>query len=128
MRAPILTFKRARRLRREMNLPEVLLWQCLRKGRLRGLQFRRQHPLGPYILDFYHAGSKLAVELDGLGHAAPDSMAHDARRDAWLGEQGVRVLRIAAVDVLNEETREGVLVSIAAAAAPSTAFGGPPPP
>ena len=62
MRASILTFKRARTLRRKMTLPEVLLWQELRGGRLNGLHFRRQHPVGPYILDFFCAAARLAVE------------------------------------------------------------------
>jgi very-short-patch-repair endonuclease len=53
VRARNKTFKRARELRREMSLPEVVLWQALRKGRLADLRFRRQHPIGPYILDFY---------------------------------------------------------------------------
>ncbi len=53
MRAPDKTFSRARELRRHMSLPEIVLWQALRKGRLAGLRFRRQHPIGPYILDFY---------------------------------------------------------------------------
>ncbi|MGH6925009.1 MAG: DUF559 domain-containing protein, partial [Propylenella sp.] len=48
MRAPVLTFKRARALRKRMTLPEVVLWQTLRAGRVGGLRFRRQHPIGPY--------------------------------------------------------------------------------
>jgi very-short-patch-repair endonuclease len=53
MRAPIVTFKRARTFRREMTLPEVLLWQGLRGGRLESLRYRRQHPIGAYVLDFW---------------------------------------------------------------------------
>ena len=128
MRAPTLTFKRARRLRREMTLPEVILWGRLRRGGLAGVQFRRQHPAGPYILDFYCPAARLAVELDGAAHAFPDRVQHDARRDAWLAEQGVRVLRLAAAAVLDDEGLEGVLRTVAEAVAPSTAFGGPPPP
>jgi very-short-patch-repair endonuclease len=51
-----------------MTLPEVLLWNGLRGGRLEGLRFRRQHPFGPYILDFYCEQAKLAVEVDGMAH------------------------------------------------------------
>ncbi|HXC26532.1 MAG TPA: DUF559 domain-containing protein [Stellaceae bacterium] len=53
-------------LRRNMSLPEVVLWQALRHGRLAGLRFRRQHPVGPYILDFFCASVRLAIEVDGL--------------------------------------------------------------
>ena len=53
MHAPELSFTRARQLRRDMSLPEILLWDCLRGGRLEGLRFCRQHPVGRYILDFY---------------------------------------------------------------------------
>ena len=53
MRAPTLTIKRAKTARRRMTLPEVVLWSDLRGGRLGGLRFRRQHPIGPVILDFY---------------------------------------------------------------------------
>ena len=65
MRTPEKTFSRARALRRQMSLSEIVLWQALRKGRLAGLRFRRQHPIGPYILDFYCASARLAIEGDG---------------------------------------------------------------
>jgi very-short-patch-repair endonuclease len=54
-----------------MTLPEVLLWQELRGGKLDGLQFRRQHPVGPYILDYFCTAARLAVEVDGRGHDEP---------------------------------------------------------
>jgi very-short-patch-repair endonuclease len=125
MRAPILTFKRARALRRDMSLPEVVLWECLRGRRLNGLRFRRQHPIGPYILDFYCSSARLAVEVDGAAHDFQERARHDKRREAWLGEHGVRVLRFTAQDVLRDEGLEGVLTMIAEVAAPSTASGGP---
>src|SRR5215210_7859808 len=128
MRAPILTFKRAKALRREMSLPEVVLWQVLRGNRLNGLRFRRQHPIGPYILDFYCPSTRLAVEIDGFAHDNPRQVEHDERRDAWLASRGVKVLRVAAAGVLKDYHLEGVLLAIEQAAAPSTAFGGPPPP
>ncbi|HEY5047260.1 MAG TPA: endonuclease domain-containing protein [Rhizomicrobium sp.] len=128
VRAPVLTFKRARTLRRKMTLPEVLLWEKIRGGRLGGLRFRRQHPTGPYILDFYCPAAGLAVEVDGTVHESAQQTKHDARRDRWLSDNGVRVLRIPATDILNDERMEGVLRNIARAAALSTAFGGPPPP
>ena len=95
----LLTVERARELRRRMTPPEARLWVCLRGKRLAGLKFRRQHPIGPYVLDFYCAVAKLAVEVDGRSHEHPERIAHDARRTAWLREQGVRVVRLAAEDV-----------------------------
>lgn len=128
MRALTVTMKRARVFRRELTLPEVLLWQDLRKKRVDGLRFRRQHAVGAYVLDFYAPVHRLAVEVDGASHDSGDRAAHDARRDRWLFEQGIRVLRFPATDVLSDERRADVLATVAAAAAPSTAFGGPPPP
>jgi very-short-patch-repair endonuclease len=116
MRAPEKTYERAKRLRRDLSLPEVLLWECLRGGRLQGLRFRRQHPVGPYVLDFYHAQGKLAVEVDGAHHDLPGQMEYDRRRDQWLGERGIRVMRIAASNVLDDKALEGVLVMIVEAA------------
>ena len=128
MRAPVLTFKRARALRRTMTLPEVILWRHLRGDALAGLRFRRQHPVGPYILDFFCHAARLAIEIDGGAHESTDRAAHDRRRDRWLTGQSIRVLRFAARDVLDEARLEYVLAGIQLAAAPSTACGGPPPP
>ena len=102
MEAPILTRQRARELRRRLTLPEVVLWTALRGRRLAGLRFRRQHPIGPYILDFYCDEIRLAIEVDGQGHEHPDQLAHDRRRTAWLDAQGISVARFAARDVLGE--------------------------
>jgi len=113
MRAEKRTFQRARQLRGDLSLPEVILWDCLRGRRLDGLRFRRQHPVGPYVLDFYHAEGKLAVEVDGAHHDVREQISHDLRRDNWLAEHGVRVMRIAARDVLDEKALEGMLVMIA---------------
>lgn len=96
---PGTTIGKARTLRREMSLPEVLLWQELRR-RPGGFKFRRQHPAGPYILDFACLQSKLAIEIDGEGHGRGDRPSHDEARDEWLTRQGYRTVRIAARDVL----------------------------
>jgi very-short-patch-repair endonuclease len=93
-----------------------------------GLRFRRQHPVGPYILDFYCASARLAVEIDGSAHDSAEQIRHDERRNAWLASRHIRVLRIAAVDVLKRDGLELVLLTIEQAAAPSTVSGGPPPP
>jgi very-short-patch-repair endonuclease len=128
VRAPILTLKRARALRKAMTLPEVVLWQALRGGGRNGCRFRRQHPVGPYILDFYCASARLAIEIDGAAHESAVQARHDACRDRWLRDRGVAVLRISASDVLHDEKLEALLRRIAQLAAPSTACGGPPPP
>ena len=129
LHGPKKTQDRARQLRREMTLPEILLWQALRQ-RPAGLRFRKQHPAGRYVLDFFCPSRCLAVEVDGEVHNRGSQPAHDAERDRWLRAQGVRVLRIPATDVLNE--LDAVVRQIVAAALwadyPSTAFGGPPPP
>src|ERR1700754_608587 len=100
MVAPDDTIQRARKLRRRLTLPEGLMWRALRRKSLAGLRFRRQHPIGPYILDFFCDELQLAVEIDGQVHDHPDRIAHDERRTDWLNRQGVRVLRLAAKDVL----------------------------
>ncbi len=116
MRAESRTFRRAKQLRRDMSLPEVVLWDCIRGRRLNGLRFRRQHPVGPYVLDFFNAEAKLAIEVDGAHHDLPEQMSHDLRRDDWLAGHGIRVMRIAASDVLDERALEGMLTMIAEAA------------
>jgi very-short-patch-repair endonuclease len=90
----------AREMRREMTDAESLLWRLLRNRRVAGVKFRRQHPVGRYILDFYCDEKKLAIELDGGQHA--DAVNYDERRDAWLRAQGVQVLRFWNNQVLEE--------------------------
>ena len=80
-----------------MSPPEVILWLELRGRRLGGFKFRRQHPLGRYIADFYCDEARLVVEIDGATHR--DRMRHDAERDAWMRDQGLVVLRIPASEV-----------------------------
>jgi very-short-patch-repair endonuclease len=101
----------AKDLRKAMTPPEVRLWQALRRRGLDGLKFRRQHPIGPFILDFYCVSVKLAVEIDGAVHTLGDNPARDDRRDLWLERRGITVLRIEArhvkdrVDVVLDEIR-----------------------
>ncbi len=76
------------------------------------MRFRRQHPLGPYVLDFYCPEAKLAIEVDGAVHDLPDQARHDERRDHWLGQQGIRVLRFSAAEILNDRELEGTLALI----------------
>ena len=120
--------QRARSLRRDMSLPEVLLWQVLR-GRPSGLKFRRQHPTGPYDLDFYCSDARLAIEVDGQSHERGDRPERDAIRDGWLHEKRIGTLRIPASEVLGN--LEGVVQAIIAEAATRLPLhhpsGGPPP-
>jgi len=96
------TKDRAKALRRSMSLPEVLLWKALEAGALDRLRFRKQHPLGPYVLDFYCDAAKLAVEVDGAGHGFGDRPQRDDRRDAWLSSQGIATLRLPASLILRD--------------------------
>ena len=95
------TTANARGLRRKMTLPEVIIWHWLRQ-RPNGLKFRRQHPTGPYILDFFCSDARLAIEIDGDAHAMGEQPARDAARDAWLQTAGIQTLRIRAADVLED--------------------------
>jgi very-short-patch-repair endonuclease len=72
-----------------MSLPEVLLWRHL-KGSPGGIQFRKQHPIGDYFLDFYVARLKLAIEIDGIAHDMGDRPQRDEARDAYLAARGLR--------------------------------------
>ena len=92
----------ARSLRRALTLPEGLLWKALKARRQDGLHFRRQHPLGPYVLDFYCAQARLCVEVDGSSHSAADRPGRDIARDRWLASQGVETLRLRAGLVLED--------------------------
>ena len=86
---------RARALRRDMSFPERLVWSRLRAGRLDGLKFRRQAPVGPFVADFLCDSARLVVELDGRSHDE-----YDAARTRWLGAHGYRVVRYQHDEVL----------------------------
>lgn len=96
MDAPKLTRQRARELRENLTPPEGVRWSKLRSHRLKGLKFRRQHPMGPYITDFYCHEARLIIELDGPTHGP--RREHDARRDAYFQGEGVETLRFPASD------------------------------
>jgi very-short-patch-repair endonuclease len=115
MDAPKLTLDRARQLRKTMSPPEAALWIRLRNQGLNRLKFRRQHPLGPYILDFYCDSVRLAVEVDGAAHHSEAQASHDGRRDLWLASQGVRTLRVSTAWVRKD--MDGLLRHIAEVAA-----------
>ena len=94
---------RARALRQNLSLPEVLLWRELRQQS--EVKFRKQHSIEPYFLDFYCARAKVAVEIDGIAHDMGDRPERDMRRDARLAAQGIEVVRIAASEVLDDPAR-----------------------
>ncbi|MGA0605440.1 endonuclease domain-containing protein [Phenylobacterium sp. VNQ135] len=140
MRSSILTSKRAKALRRAMTEPEVMLWSRLKKRLDDGLVFRRQHALGPYILDFFCPAVGLAIEVDGAIHGHDAQLIHDQRRDDWLRSQGVTVYRIPASGIYEDlnQVADGVrrlaaelLVRPPAPSTPRSSLrsaGGPPPP
>ncbi|MEX0316477.1 MAG: endonuclease domain-containing protein [Ruegeria sp.] len=97
MRQNTLQTARARQLRQDQTEAEKRLWFALRARQFRGLKFRRQVPIGPYIVDFLCAERTLVVEADGGQHA--DALT-DQRRDQWLEGQGFRVLRFSNSDIL----------------------------
>lgn len=88
----------ARLLRRDQTDVERLLWKCLRSRRFQGLKFRRQHPIGPYIVDFCCPERLIVIELDGGHHA--DQKQADGQRTAYLEAKGFRVLRYWDNDVM----------------------------
>ena len=88
-----LTIKRARSLRKRQTVMEMLLWRELCDRRLHGMKFRRQVPIGPFIVDFYCADKKLIVELDGSIHKDPIVQIKDRNKERYLVESGYQLLR-----------------------------------
>jgi very-short-patch-repair endonuclease len=122
-------YKNARRFRRELSLPEKLLWVRLRGTEVR---FRRQHPVGTYVLDFYCPSAKLAIEVDGMAHDMGTRPQRDQRRTEWLESEGIEVLRVPARDVLADPdaVADALLRLCASRARPlhhSASPSGPPP-
>jgi adenine-specific DNA-methyltransferase len=103
-------FDRARALRQAMSPPEVAMW-CGLRGNQTGVKFRKQHPIGPYIADFYNHECGLVVEIDGSQHSgSAEALAYDKDRDAFMENLGLTVLRFSAHEVGAD--MEGVLASI----------------
>ena len=96
----------ARELRREMTDAEHKLWSQIRDNKL-GIKLRRQVVFGPYILDFFSAKAKLVLELDGGQHNTDEGIAKDKKRDTYLKEHGLEVLRFSDIEVL--QNTSGVL-------------------
>jgi very-short-patch-repair endonuclease len=92
--------ERARTLRREATPPDQLLWLALRNGQIGGMKFRRQHPIGPYVVDFYCHSARLVVEVDGMSH--DNKAEEDAARAKTLEAQGLRIVRLTNDDVMHD--------------------------
>ena len=103
MYAPEATRNLARRLRKTMTPPELRLWKSLRRS-AQGLRFRKQHAVGPYVLDFYCDSARLCVEVDGAWHSHTLRQMRDRERDIWLERGGVLTLRVSAKAVLHDPT------------------------
>jgi very-short-patch-repair endonuclease len=100
----------AKDLRKRSTDVGHLLWSRLRAGRLEGMKFRRQDPIGQYIADFICLEKKLIIEVDGSQHALPDEILKDRQRDAWLKKEGYAVVRFWDNEVLTNTN--GVIETI----------------
>jgi very-short-patch-repair endonuclease len=97
------TTDRSRTLRRNSTWAEKTLWRHLRNRKLLGCKFRRQHPAGPYYLDFFCLEANFAIEADGGGHGFPEQRQADQKREQYLKAKGVHVVR-----VWNNQLRENI--------------------
>lgn len=112
-----------------MTFPEQLLWSRLKSDQILGARFRRQHPLGPYIADFFCPAVGLVIEVDGITHRTADAAEHDRRRDEWMRSQGLEILRVTNDEVLQSLDDVVRLIQHAVAERTSTSptRGDPPP-
>ena len=103
--------KLVRELRHRQTESETVLWQLLRSHKMLGFKFRRQHQIGRYVADFYCREAQLVIECDGEVHDQNERWQHDQARDAYLTQQGLRVVRFSNDRILAET--ETVLEEIA---------------
>jgi very-short-patch-repair endonuclease len=92
----------SKNLRKQATDTEQLLWRYLRAKHFGGLKFRRQQPIGIFIVDFVCFEKRIIIELDGGQHALPEEMKNDNRRDQWFESQGYQVLRFWDNEVLTD--------------------------
>lgn len=95
-------FQKAEMLRAGMTKAEHALWDRLANNQLNGFKFRRQHPIGPYVADFYCHKAKLVIEVDGKDHNQVEQKEYDKDRDFDMKEQGIKVLRFKNEEVLHD--------------------------
>ena len=100
--APASGFLKAQSLRENATASEVYLWERLKSNQFQGLKFRRQHPIGIYIVDFYCHQNKLIIEVDGGYHSTPEQIEKDQKRTDFLNFQGLMVIRFTNEQVLAE--------------------------
>jgi len=98
--APESGFLKAKELRNNMTLPEKLLWEELKDNKFLGYKFRRQHPIGIYIVDFYAHKLKLVIEVDGQYHEKPEQENLDKERTIFIEFNGLKVIRFTNEEVL----------------------------
>ena len=97
-------------LRNSLTPAEAMLWTLLKNCQLENRKFRRQHSVGPYVLDFYCPAENLCIELDGEGHFNEASFEYDTARTEYLNSLNIKVIRFENKDIF--EKREGVLEEI----------------
>lgn len=85
-----------------MTKTESIFWEGVRGKQLLGLRVKRQYGIGPYILDFYIPGKRIAIEIDGGVHQVPEIKVKDKNKDAFLSENGISVIRIDNEEVIND--------------------------
>ncbi len=111
----------ARQLRHRQTDAEKALWAILRGKQMSGFKFRRQEPIGPYVVDFVSFEKRLIIEIDGGQHAETEARARDEERSMWLKRQGYEVLRFWNNDVLGnrEAVAERIRLALECRDAPS---------
>jgi very-short-patch-repair endonuclease len=113
--------KNAKSMRRAMTDAELKLWNELRAHRLMGMSFRRQVPIGPYIVDFACSTHRLIVEVDGSQHADAEHSRYDEARSAYLAASGWTILRFWNDDVIRDidNVCQHIVIAAGLAAAPA---------
>ena len=101
---------KARKLRQKLTEQEAVMWHLLRNRGLNGYKFRRQYPIGSYVVDFVCRELKLIIELDGGQHNEPENIEYDKKRTQYLNEKGYKVVRFWNNEI--DENLEGVYQSI----------------
>ncbi len=95
------TLEQRRQLRRDQTEAEHTFWEAVRNKQILGLRFRRQYGVGIYILDFYIPNKRLAIEIDGKIHLKSEVRIKDKNRDAFLNENGIKVIRFTNEEIEN---------------------------
>ena len=99
------TFILAKQLRKNSTRAEKILWQLLRNRKLEGYKFRRKHPIGEYVADFYCHQSRLVIEFDGEVHDNEDQKKYDSETDEFMEGLGLKILRIKNEDLFNDQEK-----------------------